>query len=82
MRLLELFSGTGSIGVAFEKRGFEVTSVDIDPKAKATFTCDILDFDYRQFAPGTFDVIFLSHGNEFRGRPLLEFFQMHSVSFP
>ena len=57
MRLLELFSGTGSIGVAFEKRGFEVTSVDIDPKANATFTCDILDFDYRQFAPGTFDVV-------------------------
>ena len=34
-----------------------MTSVDIDPKAKATFTCDILDFDYRQFAPGTFDVV-------------------------
>ena len=57
MRLLELFSGTGSIGVAFEKRGFEVTSVDLDHKARPTFTCDILDFDYRQFAPGTFDVV-------------------------
>ena len=52
MRLLELFCGTGSIGRAFERRGFEVISVDIDKKAKATHTCDITEFDYRQYPPG------------------------------
>ena len=57
MRLLEVFSGTGSVGRAFGARGFEVTSVDIDPKACATFTCDIMQFDYRQFPPGHFDVV-------------------------
>ena len=57
MRLLELFCGTGSIGRAFERRGFEVISVDIAPKAKATHTCDIMQFDYRQYPPGYFDVV-------------------------
>ena len=57
MRLLELFCGTSSIGRAFEKRGLEVISVDIDPKSNPTFCCDILDFDYRQFPPGHFDVV-------------------------
>ena len=57
MRLLELFCGTGSIGRAFERRGFEVISVDIDKKAKATHTCDIMEFDYRQYPPGYFDVV-------------------------
>jgi hypothetical protein len=57
MRLLELFAGTGSIGRAFEARGYEVVSLDIDPKANATFTCDIMQFDYRQFQPGHFDVV-------------------------
>ena len=57
MRLLELFCGTGSIGRAFERRGFEVISVDIAPKAKATHTCDIMNFDYRQYPPGYFDVV-------------------------
>ena len=46
-RLLELFKGTGSVGRAFEALGWDVTSLDIDPKANATYTCDIADFDYR-----------------------------------
>ena len=60
MRLLELFCGTGSVGRAFARQGFEVTSVDLDPKANATFTCDILQFDYRQFTPGHFDMVWAS----------------------
>jgi hypothetical protein len=60
MRLLELFCGTGSIGRAFGKQGFEVTSVDIDKKTKATHTCDILDFDYRQYPVGHFHVVWAS----------------------
>ena len=55
MRLLELFSGTGSIGRAFSD--FEVISVDIDPKAGATHTADLLDWNYKQYPPGHFDVV-------------------------
>ena len=37
LRLLELFSGTGSVGRAFEAQGWEVISFDIDPRAESTF---------------------------------------------
>ena len=43
--LLELFSGTGSIGRAFEALGWEVISVDNDPRANATFCWDVAKFD-------------------------------------
>ena len=57
--LLELFSGTGSVGRAFDALGWDVISVDIDPKANATYTCDIADFDYRCI-DGRVDVIWAS----------------------
>jgi len=44
-RLLELFSGTGSVGRAFTARGWEVVSVDLDPRANATFCCDVAQWD-------------------------------------
>jgi len=44
--LLELFSGTGSVGSAFMAKGWDVVSLDLDPKAHSpTILKNILDFD-------------------------------------
>ena len=45
MKILELFSGTGSIGKVAINYGFEVISLDKD--MDATIKCDILDWDYK-----------------------------------
>ncbi len=58
MRLLELFSGTGSVGSVATQMGYEVTSVDRD--MHATHMCDILDWDYEQYPPKYFDVLWAS----------------------
>ena len=60
LRLLELFSGTGSVGKVAKKEGFKVTSVDINKKANPTFCVDILKWDYKQFPRGHFDMIWAS----------------------
>ena len=60
MRLLELFCGTGSMGRAFAQLGFEVVSLDSDPEAGATHTCNVLDFYYMHYPPGHFDVVWAS----------------------
>ena len=54
-----MFSGTGSVGRAFERRGWEVTSLDILPGA--SITSDILTWDYKNHAPpGHYDFIWAS----------------------
>jgi hypothetical protein len=60
MRLLELFSGTGSVGRGFAAHGWEALSLDLDPRAPATIHVDILDWDYTEFFPGHFDCIWAS----------------------
>jgi len=59
-RLLELFSGTGSIGKAFRAQGYEVVSVDIDPKAQSTICRDILEFSVEELDGRHIDVIWAS----------------------
>ena len=57
-RLLELFSGTGSIGRAFEAEGWEVASVDLDPRFRPTVCCDVMQPDERSL--GSFDMVWAS----------------------
>jgi len=61
MKILELFKGTGSITNHFEDMdNVEVISLDILKKYNPTICCDIMDFDYKQFDIGYFDIIWAS----------------------
>ena len=57
MKLLELFSGTKSVGKVAEQLGYDVVSLDLK---NADISCDILDWDYTEYEPGYFDVIWAS----------------------
>lgn len=57
MRLLELFSGTKSVGKVAEKLGYEVISLDLK---HADINCDILEWDHTVYEPGYFDVVWAS----------------------
>jgi site-specific DNA-cytosine methylase len=59
-RLLELFCGTKSVGNVFKQDGYEVISLDYNPEFDATHTADILTWDYTQYAPDYFNVIWAS----------------------
>jgi len=58
MNVLELFSGTGSVGKCAKELGYDVVSVDID--GRADITCDIMDFDYKSYDKDHFDIIWAS----------------------
>ena len=61
--MLELFSGTGSIGKELKKRSknAEIVSLDIHPKYNPTHATDILSWDYKRlYKPGYFDIIWAS----------------------
>ena len=57
MKLLELFSGTKSVGKVAEQLGYEVVSLDLKD---ADINCDILEWDYTIYPTGHFDVIWAS----------------------
>ena len=44
MKLLELFSGTGSVGRVAKDKGFDVVSLDLK---NADINCNILGWDYK-----------------------------------
>jgi len=61
MNILELFSGTGSVGKIAEEYG-QVVSVDINDNMGyiPTHIVDILKWDYKQYPVGYFDMIWAS----------------------
>lgn len=58
MRVLELFSGTGSIGKCCDALGYECISLDIDDRAD--IVCDILVWDYKTYPKDHFDIVWAS----------------------
>ena len=60
MRLLDLFTGTGSVRVVAEALGYEVTSLDIDPRCNPDVVADITLFDYTVWSHGEFDIVWAS----------------------
>lgn len=61
MKVLELFSGTRSIGKYCDSKGWECVSVDSDPRCETNVCQDVLEWDYaRTFPVGYFDIIWAS----------------------
>lgn len=62
MRLLELFSGTGSVSRVFKRhfKDLDVVSLDIHPKYNPTHSTDILSWKYKQYPSWYFDIIWAS----------------------
>jgi len=62
MRTLELFAGTQSFTKAVKRLvpSARSTTVDILPKFSPTIRADILTWDYTQFPPESFDVVWCS----------------------
>lgn len=57
MKVLELFSGTGSVRKIAEKKGHSVLSLDLK---NADINCNILEWDYKKYDVGEFDYIHAS----------------------
>ena len=57
-RILELFSGTGSVGNVAKTMGYEVISLDRD--MQATHKVDIMDWNYQQYPPKHFHAVWAS----------------------
>jgi site-specific DNA-cytosine methylase len=58
MNVLELFSGTGSVGKCCKEIGYDVVSVDMI--LPAHHQVDIMDFDYKQYPKDAFDIVWAS----------------------
>jgi len=59
MKILDLFSGTGSVEKVAWELGHDVVSLDISSKfSKPTIQADIMEWDYTVYEPNHFDLIF------------------------
>ena len=59
-RLLDMFTGTGSVARTAKQLGYEVTTLDIDKRCNPDILVDILEFDPHIFPPNFFDVVWAS----------------------
>jgi site-specific DNA-cytosine methylase len=57
MKILELFSGTGSVGKVCKLKGWEVVSLDLKD---ADINIDILNWDYKIYPENHFNIIWAS----------------------
>ena len=60
MRVLELFKGSGSIGKHYEGTVNEIISLDFEKKYKPDICCDIMEWNYKEYPTGHFDIIWAS----------------------
>ena len=58
LKVLELFSGTHSVGKVAKELGWDVVSLDLE--LPADHQIDIMNFDYKQYPQDTFDIIWAS----------------------
>ncbi len=58
VKVLELFSGTGSVGKCCKELGWDSVSVDLI--SEATHKVDIMLFDYKQYPKDSFDIVWAS----------------------
>ena len=58
VKVLELFSGTGSVGKCCKELGWDTVSVDMI--LPADHKCDIMDFNYKQYDKDEFDIVWAS----------------------
>ena len=59
-RILDLFCGTKSRSKPFGDMGWEVHTLDHNPRFHPTICCDILEWNPQEFPPGFFDVVVAS----------------------
>ena len=57
LRMLDLYSGTHSVGRVASALGYSVTSLDL---RDASINCDVMSWDYTVYEPGHWDVIWSS----------------------
>ena len=60
MRALDLFCGRKSATKVLEAQGYQVESLDNDPKRAPSICVDVLNWEYKKFPRGYFDIIVAS----------------------
>ena len=60
MKILELFKGFGSITDYYKDTDHEIISLDILKEYSPTICCDIMEWNYKEYQVGHFDIIWAS----------------------